>query len=127
MCPAFFCLVLAIKGEDRVRHNLDHIDEGEQLLRRKEIYEALHPETKKGAINQYTKVLSETVSDSKSKTFAEDTAEKMGITPCVVRQPSHAIPKNLGVPENPIFGLFPQVGTKNSVARCCNIAGSCDN
>ena len=34
--------------ENMTRHNLDYLEEGEQLARRKEIYETLHPETRQG-------------------------------------------------------------------------------
>ncbi|WP_066455677.1 hypothetical protein [Anaerotruncus rubiinfantis] len=72
-----------------MRHNLNHIDEADQLLRRKEIYEELHPETRQtnqgGAFrgNQYTKVVTETASGTKS--FSVDTAAKTGITERAVR------------------------------------------
>lgn len=72
--------------ENLIRRNLDSIDEGNKLLRRKQIYEALHPETKatynggsfKG--NQHKKEVTETVSHT-TKSFVDDTAEKMGVSP----------------------------------------------
>lgn len=84
-----------------VRHSLNHIDEGEQLLRKKEIYEVLYPETKKGAVNQYTKTLSEESSVSRPKSFVDDSAEKMQLSP-----PLPQVAK-------PIFcdHPYPQVGT----------------
>ena len=59
--------------------------------RRKEIYEALHPETKAtyagGTFrgNQHNEV-ADTVSATKIKSFSEDTAEKTGISPRHVRR-----------------------------------------
>lgn len=75
---------LAEIDENLTRKELNYIDQGEQLLRRKEIYEALHPETKRtnegGQFrgNQHIEV-KDIVSQTKS--FAEDTAEKTGISP----------------------------------------------
>ena len=77
---------LAEIDENLTRKELNYIDQGEQLLRRKEIYEALHPETRAtyegGAFkgNQHNEV-ADTVSSTKMKSFAEDTAEKTGISP----------------------------------------------
>lgn len=76
---------LAEIDENLVRHNLNHIDEGEQLLRKKEIYEVLYPETKKGAVNQYTKVLMAEDAVSNQKSFVDDTASKMQIAPRTIR------------------------------------------
>lgn len=94
---------LAEIDENLIRHNMNHIDEGEQLLRKKEIYEMLYPETKatysgggfKG--NQYKKEVTEdsstttgrTTEESSSvqqKSFVDDSAEKMQLSPRRVRQ-----------------------------------------
>lgn len=83
---------LAEIDENLVRHNLNHVEEGEQLLRRKEIYEALYPKTKAGAAQGegMKRSANRDLADLKSarlpKTFAEDTAEKMGITAHQVRR-----------------------------------------
>ena len=80
---------LAEIDENLIRKELDFIEQGEQLARRKEIYEALHPETKAtyagGTFrgNQHNEV-ADTVSATKS--FSEDTAEKTGISPRHVRR-----------------------------------------
>jgi len=72
--------------ENLIRCKLDVVDESEQLARRKEIYEALYPETRRGAKNQYTKdgdLLTDTGTVSK-KSFVDDTAETLGISPRTV-------------------------------------------
>ena len=77
---------LAEIDENLIRHELDVVDESDQLARRKEIYEALYPQTKRGAKNQYTQnldVLTDTVTVSK-KSFVDDTAETMGVSPRTV-------------------------------------------
>ena len=75
---------LAEIDENLIRRGLDYIDEGKQLARRKEIYEALHPETQQGKRNGQTSK-TETVSVLETKPFAEDTAEKLGTTARTVR------------------------------------------
>lgn len=81
---------LAEIDENFVRVNLSPIEFGDLLLRRKEIYEELHPETKatneggpfRG--NQHeNEVMAESAMTSKS--FVNDTAEKLGIAPRTVR------------------------------------------
>lgn len=79
---------LAEIDENFVRKNLPIIDFGNLLLRRKEIYETLHPETKAtyegGAYrgNQHSEV-GEKISPT-SKGFVQDTAEKLGVSPRTV-------------------------------------------
>jgi len=84
---------LAEIDENLIRHNLNHIDEGEQLLRKKEIYEMLYPETKatyngggfKG--NRFTKAIeAEPNSVTTNKSFVDDSAEKMQMTPRAIRK-----------------------------------------
>lgn len=84
---------LAEIDENLIRNELHYIDRGEQLKRRKEIYEELYPETKKGAINQYTKVLSAESADSKNS-FVNDTARKTGVSTRVIHEELQ-IAKNL--------------------------------
>ncbi|MBD5151481.1 MAG: ParB N-terminal domain-containing protein [Oscillibacter sp.] len=76
---------LAEIDENLVRRGLDCVDEGEQLARRKEIYEQLHPETRQGQRNGQTSK-SETVSLLGTKSFAQDTAEKLGVSPRCIEQ-----------------------------------------
>lgn len=83
---------LAEIDENLIRHNLNHIDEGEQLLRKKEIYEMLYPETKAtnqgGAFrgNQHTKEVTEPNSATTTRSFVDDSAEKMQMTPRAIRK-----------------------------------------
>ena len=72
---------LAEIDENIVRSDISALEYGEILLRRKEIYEALHPETKHGGDRK-----GEEIKTSKcrfdidpSKSFAQDTAEKLGV------------------------------------------------
>lgn len=82
---------LAEIDENVVRSNLSAVEYGEMLLRRKELYEALHPETKatyeggrfKG--NQYSDLVADKMSATK-KSFVQDTAEKLGVDPRTVRR-----------------------------------------
>lgn len=75
---------LAEIDENLIRRKLHYTDEGQQLNRRKEIYEALHPETQQGKRNGQTSK-TETVSVLEAKSFAEDAAEKLGTTARTVR------------------------------------------
>lgn len=68
------------KTESGVRTNLHYIDRGNQLARRKEIYEELYPETKKG-ISQamgMNKAIGNNVRPESAPTFVNDTALKTG-------------------------------------------------
>lgn len=75
---------LAEIDENLIRRKLHYTDEGKQLARRKEIYEALHPETQQGKRNGQTSK-TETVSVLETKPFAEDAAERLGTTARTVR------------------------------------------
>ncbi len=61
--------------------------EADQLKRRKEIYETLHPETRQGTAQALSmnKAIGNNVSDTVSLTFAEDTATKTGVTDRTIR------------------------------------------
>ena len=68
-----------------IRRNPHYSDEGKQLARRKEIYEILHPETRQGQRNRQTlKTDTETV--LRTKSFADDTADKTGQAARTVRR-----------------------------------------
>lgn len=80
---------LAEIDENFIRKDLSDAEFRELLLRRKEIYESLHPETKatydggefRG--NQHQKVVGENFSPT-TKSFVQDTADKLGVSPRTV-------------------------------------------
>jgi len=75
-------VALAEIDENFVRKDLSDEEFREMLLRRKEIYESLHPETKHGGDrSKRTKCPFDT-----AKSFADDTAEKWGVDPRTVRR-----------------------------------------
>ena len=70
---------LAEIDENIVRTKLNRQEVCEQLLRRKEIYETLHPETRHGMRNGQT-AKNANLATLETKSFAEDTAEKTGMS-----------------------------------------------
>ena len=70
---------LAEIDENIVRTNLSRQELGEQFLRRKEIYETLHPETRQGMRNGQT-AKNANLTSLETKSFAQDTAEKTGMS-----------------------------------------------
>ena len=80
---------LAEIDENVVRSDLSTVEFGELLLRRKEIYETMYPETKyrvSQAIGM-NRAIGNNVGEnfsSTSKSFVQDTAEKLGVTPRIV-------------------------------------------
>lgn len=98
--PEVECTVSSLEGlqaelaeidENFVRNDLSAVEYGEMLLRRKEIYETLHPETKatyeggKFRGNQYQNVVADKMSAT-TKSFVQDTSEKLGVDPRTVRR-----------------------------------------
>ncbi|MCW9036243.1 MAG: ParB N-terminal domain-containing protein [Rhodospirillales bacterium] len=79
--------------ENLFRHELNPLDKAVSLLKRKEIYEALHPETKRGGNkgNQHTGGKSQ-LTDILS--FSQDAANKTGLNERSIRR-SVMIAKNL--------------------------------
>ena len=76
---------LAEIDENIVRTRLSRQEMGEQFLRRKEIYEMLHPETKAGTAQAagMNRAIGNNVSAKlapKTKSFVEDTTEKTGMS-----------------------------------------------
>ena len=70
---------LAEIDENFVRAGLSHRELGDLLLRRKELYEALHPETQQGKRNGQT-VKNGNLTLLEAKPFSQDTAEKLGVS-----------------------------------------------
>ena len=76
---------LAEVDENVVRKDLSAVEYSDLLLRRKEIYEMLHPETKNGGDRKSEKIrFAKCNSDSVAKPFIKDTAEKLGVHPATV-------------------------------------------
>ena len=70
---------LAEIDENFVRTGLSHRELGDLLLRRKELYEAIHPETRQGQRNGQT-AKNDNLTVLAAKPFSEDTADKLGIS-----------------------------------------------
>jgi len=86
------CIVCKLEGlqaelaeidENFVRTALTATQRGELLLRRKTIYETLHPETRHGMRNGQT-AKDCSVQSLETKSFVQDTAEKLGVSPSTV-------------------------------------------
>ncbi len=76
---------LAEIDENFVRVGLSHRELGDLLLRRKELYEAIHPETRQGQRNGQTSK-NENFSLLEMKSFSQDTADKLGVSKRTVEQ-----------------------------------------
>ena len=88
---------LAQIDENFVRCDLSIIDRNEMVLRRKEIYEALHPETRNGGDRKSEKH-AEKIRTTKcrsdlDRSFTRDTAEKLGVSPRTVERQVQAAKK----------------------------------
>jgi N6-adenosine-specific RNA methylase IME4/ParB-like chromosome segregation protein Spo0J len=90
---------LAEIDENLIRNELHYIDRGEQLRRRKEIYEELYPETKAGKsqAKAMNKAIGNNVSADSAPTFVQDTAKKTGASARVIHEELQ-IAKNI-IPE----------------------------
>ncbi len=71
--------------ENLERHELTVLQRADQLKRRKELYEARHPETKAGVAGGKARQ-GKGKSATKMISFADDTAAKSGVSPETVRQ-----------------------------------------
>lgn len=74
---------LAEIDENVVRNDLPVMERNDIMLHRKEIYEQIHPETRHGMRNGQTSKDAKFAS-LETKSFAEDTAEKLGISKSTV-------------------------------------------
>lgn len=77
---------LAEIDENFVRKNLSPIEFGDLLLRRKEIYEELHPETKRGGDRKSEEIKRTKWPFDSAKSFIDDTADKLGVSSRTVRR-----------------------------------------
>ncbi len=77
---------LAEIDENFIRNDLSPVEYGEMLLRRKEIYETLHPETKRGGDRRSDEIKRTKCPFDPAKSFVDDTADKLGVAPRTVRR-----------------------------------------
>ena len=77
---------LAEVDENVVRKGLSAVEYSDLLLRRKEIYEVLHPETKNGGDRKSEEIRSAKCTSDSAKSFVKDTSEKLGVNPSTVRR-----------------------------------------
>lgn len=78
-------LELAEIDENLERAELTALEHSEQQARRKEIYEAMHPQAKHGGDRKSDDAKSST-QNAHLKSFAEDAAEKLGVSESTVRR-----------------------------------------
>ena len=71
---------LAEIDENFVRNDLSPVEYGDLLLRRKELYEALHPETKNGGDKKSQEIRTRKARSDSFDPFVADTAKKLGIS-----------------------------------------------
>ena len=71
---------LAEIDENFVRNDLSPVEYGDLLLRRKEIYDALHPETKNGGDKKSQEIRTRKARSDSFDPFVADTAKKLGIS-----------------------------------------------
>lgn len=71
---------LAEIDENFVRADLETLEFGKLLLRRKEIYEMLHPQVKNGGDRKSEKIRTRPARSDSDKSFVRDTADKLGIS-----------------------------------------------
>lgn len=77
---------LAEIDENLVHNELTMLERFEALKRRKEIYEALHPETKRGGDRKSDKIKATNCRFDSPPSFAKDTASKMGVSERTVQR-----------------------------------------
>lgn len=71
---------LAEIDENLIRNELSVIDRGENLVKRKKIYEALYPQTKRGVAGAMSRWGTDATAKSSVASFNKDTATKTGIS-----------------------------------------------
>lgn len=75
---------LAEIDENIVRSDLSVLEYGEMLLRRKEIYEQIHPEVKHGGDRKSKEIKAKKIRLDSAKSFVQDTAQKLNVVPRTV-------------------------------------------
>ena len=71
---------LAEVDENAIRKGLSAVEYSDLLLRRKEIYEMLHPETKNGGDRKSEKIRTSKCRSDLEVSFTQDTADKLGVS-----------------------------------------------
>ncbi len=112
---------LAELDENFVRKNLSDNEFRELLLRRKELYESLHPETKHGGDRKSEKIKRAKCALDSAPSFIEDTAEKLNIHPATVRREIQTA-KNLTPEAKEIIRGADEKVTKQSALRISRLA-----
>lgn len=112
---------LAEIDENFVRKDLSGTEFRELLLRRKDIYETLHPETKAGAAQAVgmNRAMGNNVaapSAATFKPFVNDTADKLGVAPRTIREELQ-IAKNLTPEAKEIIGGMTTTLPKKTVLK----------
>ena len=79
---------LAEIDENLIRNDLTELERGRHCIRRQEIHEVLHPDTKAGAAQAagMNRKLGHNVAVDSTATFAKDAAAKLGVSESTVRQ-----------------------------------------
>lgn len=80
---------LAEIDENMERHQLDALQFAQHLKRRKELYEAIHPEAKKGGDRKSEEIKAQNVRFDSTPSFTADTAEMAGVSQRTVQQAVH--------------------------------------
>ena len=117
---------LAEIDENYVRANLTPLESSKLLLRRKEIYETLHPETKAGAAQGEGMKRAAEGGDlmdnlsARSKPFAEDTADKLGVDARTVRR-QVKIAKDLTSEAQRIIENSGEKVTQQNLSKLCRL------
>ena len=126
---------MATIDENILRVSLTEAQYGKALKRRKELYEALHPETKRGAVNQHTKgkMLNDKLpfskigdawtADQERKSFAADTAAKTGTSRRTVER-SVALAEKLDDQAVDTLGEHPVANSKTELQKLAELPPS---
>lgn len=77
---------LAEIDENFIRNDLETVEFGKMLMRRKEIYEMLYPQSKNGGDRKSEKIRTRPARSDPDKSFVRDTADKLGISPRSVEE-----------------------------------------
>jgi ParB family chromosome partitioning protein len=114
---------IATIDENILRVNLTEAQYGKALKRRKELYEALHPETKRGATGRRGSGKGETVSRSDSLSFTDDTAAKTGTSRRTVER-SVALAEKLDDQAVDTLGEHPVANSKTELQKLAELPPS---